>query len=207
MIPIFLPFFAYLNGNEGLNFTRLVSIVLGILGIVCIFISGINEDFDAINGNILSNFHLIGLVAIIVGTLTYCYGSVWGKPLLSRNPAVAIAGWQNLLGGIIILIGSIVLEVPVYSKENFLTIFMNEVFFAWVWLVVVGSAIGFVLYIVLLKAWGPSKVSPYAFATPIVAIALDYMLFGHWINEIETIGLIIIFIALSFAFYKPRKKI
>ena len=60
------------------------------------------------------------------------------------------------------------------------------------------------LYIVLLKSWGASKVSPYAFATPIVAIVLDYLLFDRIIGAFEFLGLVIIFAAMGVAFYKPK---
>lgn len=201
MIPIFLPFFAFVLLKEELNFFRLVSIVLGVAGIACIFVPG-TVGLDKTDGN----FQFLGLVAIVIGTLAYCYGSVWGRPLLARNSAVSLAGWQNLLGGIIVLFGSLLVEVPFHGAKSFTAIFTAHAFFAWIWLVLIGSAVGFVLYIVLLKAWGPSKVSPYAFATPLVAIILDYVLFSQLIGTIEFIGLIIIFVALGFAFYRPHRK-
>jgi drug/metabolite transporter (DMT)-like permease len=203
MIPIFLPFFAAMQGYEALTSSRKLSIVLGIVGLGCIFAPGIAIDGS---GNASTLLEMAGLIAIVVGTLAYCYGSVYGRPILSRNSAVAVAGWQNLLGGVIVLGASIPLEMPFASSGDYVAILLPQVAFAWVWLVVIGSAVGFVLYIVLLKSWGASKVSPYAFATPIVAIVLDYLLFGRVIGPIEFLGLIVIFAAMGVAFYKPTAK-
>lgn len=203
MIPIFLPFFAALYGYEKLTTSRKLSIMLGLVGLACIFAPRF-ADGDA--GSATIGLEIAGLVAIVVGTTTYCYGSVWGRPILSRNSAVAVAGWQNLLGGVIILAASVPLEFPFAKPGAYASLLSPQIAFAWGWLVVIGSAIGFVLYIVLLKAWGASKVSPYAFATPVVAIVLDYLLFDRVIGAIEFIGLVVIFAAMGVAFYKQKTK-
>jgi drug/metabolite transporter (DMT)-like permease len=205
MIPIFLPFFAFLLASEQMSITRIVSIILGILGIFCIFVPKVNGlGVDAVAMDNHAGLQALGLVAIVSGTLAYCYGSVLGRPILGRNSAVSIAGWQNLLGGLLVLVASLPFELPYHRVADYMAVFAPNVLFAWAWLVVIGSAVGFVLYIVLLKAWGPSKLSPYAFATPLVAIMLDYLLFDQLIDQIEALGLLIIFIALGFAFYRPR---
>jgi drug/metabolite transporter (DMT)-like permease len=201
MIPIFLPFFAALHGYETLTSLRKLSIVLGIAGLACVFAPGMVAVGA---GNTSIGYEIAALVAIVIGTLAYCYGSVSGRPILKRNSAVAVAGWQNLLGGIIVLAASISLELPFAAPGAYVALFDPQVAFAWIWLVVIGSAVGFVLYIVLLKSWGASKVSPYAFATPIVAIVLDYLLFDRIIGPIELLGLVIIFAAMGVAFYKPK---
>ncbi len=201
MIPIFLPFFAAMYGYEALTFPRKLSILLGLVGLGFIFAPGIAAGNTVATGTMLE---VAGLAAIVVGTLSYCYGSVQGRPILSRNSSVAIAGWQNLLGGIIVLAASIPLEMPFVSTGDYVTILSPKITFAWLWLVVIGSAVGFVLYIVLLKSWGASKVSPYAFVTPVVAIVLDYLLFDRIIGAFEFLGLVIIFVAMGVAFYKPK---
>ena len=201
MIPIFLPFFAAMYGYEVLTFPRKLSILLGLVGLGFIFAPGIAAGNTGDTGTMLE---VAGLAAIVVGTLSYCYGSVQGRQILSRNSSVAIAGWQNLLGGIIVLAASIPLEMPFVSTGDYAAILSPQITFAWLWLVVIGSAVGFVLYIVLLKSWGASKVSPYAFATPIVAIVLDYLLFDRIIGAFEFLGLVIIFVAMGVAFYKPK---
>lgn len=183
MIPIFLPLFAFLLHREEMNITRIASIVIGIFGIICIFAPKVNGlGVEAAEMGRHGGLQVLGLLAIIAGTLAYCYGSVKGRPILGRNSAVSIAGWQNLLGGFLILVASLPFELPYHSLDDYRAIFAPNMLFAWAWLVVIGSAIGFVLYIVLLKSWGPSKLSPYAFATPVVAITLDYSLFGHLID-------------------------
>lgn len=203
MIPIFLPFFAALYGYEKLTTSRKLSIMLGLAGLACIFAPGLAGSDT---GSTTIGLEIAGLVAIVVGTTTYCYGSVWGRPILSRNSAMAVAGWQNLLGGIIVLAASVPLELPFAAPGAYASILSPQIAFAWGWLVIIGSAVGFVLFIVLLKAWGASKVSPYAFATPIVAIVLDYLLFDRVIGTIEFLGLLIIFAAMGVAFYKPKSK-
>lgn len=202
-IPILLPLFTALLGGERIKRNSLLSGLVGLLGLGVIFAQGIAADAGA---SALSSPALLGLLAIVLGTVSYCYGSVKGRPLLARHSPVAIAGWQNLIGGAMTLVGSLAFETPVHNAADYLAIFEPDVLFAWVWLVVVGSAIGFVLYIVLLKAWGAARLSPYAFATPVVAILIDYALFDNRLSMQDLVGVGVILIALGIAFYKPRVK-
>lgn len=205
MIPIFLPVFSSILGHDGLTLMRKLSIAIGIVGLIFIFSDGLLLKDSSPESDI--PLEALGICAIVVGTLAYCYGSVLGKPLLARNSSVGIAGWQNLIGGLTLSILSLTVETSIYSNENFLFFSNEKILFAWVWLVVVGSAIGFVLYIVLLKAWGANKVSPYAFATPLVAIVLEYFLYGTSLGTYEIIGLMLIFIAMAAGFVKDEKSI
>jgi drug/metabolite transporter (DMT)-like permease len=200
-IPILLPVFTSLLTGEKFKRNSLFSGLIGLTGLGVIFAQGLVMDTDS---SALSSPVLLGLLAILVGTISYCYGSVKGRPLLSRNSPVAIAGWQNLIGGLITLLCSFMVEAPSHAAADYLAIFRPDVIFAWVWLVVVGSAIGFVLYIVLLKAWGAARLSPYAFATPVVAIAIDFFMFGNNLSAQDIVGVVIIFIALIVAFFKPK---
>ncbi|QNT78630.1 DMT family transporter [Entomobacter blattae] len=193
-IPIFLPFFSTLMAGEKLSPSRIISIILGLIGIGLLFVEGIQTVFSE---NLLS---VAGIVAIILGTLSYCYGSVLGRPLLTKNLPIVIAGWQNILGGIFILGASLIFELPTIQAEKFLSLLKPDIFLAWLWLVFVGSIIGFVLYIILLKSWGPIKVSPYAFLTPIIAVALDYYILHKQIQSMELWGMLVIFLAMIFAF-------
>lgn len=83
----------------------------------------------------------------------------------------------NFLGGIIVLCFSSFIEFDANNINIYKNIFLPEVLFSWLWLVIVGSGIGFVLYIYLLKNWEAVKVSHYYFLTPVVAIIFNYILF------------------------------
>lgn len=202
-IPILLPLFTSMLAKEKLKRNSLLSGLIGLIGLVVIFYQGATSEDGA---TAFSSPSLLGLIAIMLGTVCYCYGSVKGRPLLARNSAVAIAGWQSFIGGFITLLGSAVLETPSYNAVDYLAIFRPDVMVAWVWLVVVGSAIGFVLYIVLLKSWGAAKLAPYAFVTPVVALLTDYAIFGNHLDRQSILGVGLIFMALIIAFYKPRVK-
>src|SRR5690606_2209678 len=92
MIPILLPFFAFLLNKEPLSFNRLISVLFGIGGLVCIFYPGLAEWLDesaslTAEAQVPEALQSLGLLAILVGTLAYCYGSVWGRSLIKRNSA------------------------------------------------------------------------------------------------------------------------
>jgi len=202
MIPIFLPLFSVMLLRDRLSAARVLSIVIGIAGLVIVFLPSVNASLFAAGDGNADFLAPAGLAAIVVGTLAYCYGSVKSKPILARHSAVAISGWQNLIGGAFIIIAALFAEAGVGELGALVSGMSVRVFYAWLWLVVVGSVVGFVLYIVLLKSWGASKLSPYAFITPIVAIAIEYLLFGALITLTEAAGMAALFVAVYLALKK-----
>jgi len=203
MIPIFLPLFSVILLRDRLPAAKILSIGIGIAGLVIVFLPSVRASLSAGGagrGNLLT---LAGLTAIVIGTLSYCYGSVQSKPILARHSAVAVSGWQNVIGGVLVLAAALMFEAGAAEIGTEVSGLSARVFYAWLWLVVAGSVVGFVLYIVLLKSWGASKLSPYAFVTPIVAIGIEYLLYGRLINRSEAAGMAALFIAVYLALRNP----
>lgn len=194
LIPVALPFFSMLYGKEALTYARLLSIAIGIIGFFMIFVPTIQTPE--------SLKELYGLSALVFGTLAYCWGSVLSKDILSKNSAVTISGYENLIGGILLMIVALFFENGnVINPFSYIT---KEAILSWLFLVIVGSLIGFTLYLHLLKEWGASNVSIYAFITPLVAILIDALFMNNVISIIEAFGVGTIFIAVFLSLRPPN---
>jgi drug/metabolite transporter (DMT)-like permease len=129
----------------------------------------------------------MGLVAIVAGTLGYCWGSVIGRPLLQRQAPLQMAGLTTCIGGMLLLLLSVAVE-PVTPAT--LALYLRpEVLAAWAYLIVCGSFVAFTIYLRLLRDWGAAKAGMYAFVTPIVAAVTGWAALGERFGGPELAGM------------------
>ncbi|HSK41600.1 MAG TPA: EamA family transporter, partial [Arenibaculum sp.] len=139
-----------------------------------------------------------GIAALALGTLAYCWGSVIAKFNMKARSVVELSGLQNLIGGIsLILVGAFV-ERDALVRTDYLA--NPTVILAWLHLVVIGSIIGFTLYLHMLKIWGTAKASSYAFITPVIALSIDVIFLRAAMTSEEVAGSLIILLAVSITF-------
>ena len=105
-----------------------------------------------------------------VGTLSYCLGSVWCRPLLRHSGPMAVGGMQMLIGGsfLVVLSGAFERPGPGQLAGMGSPVFLLSL----AWTTLVGGAAALVIYLRLIRDWGPTRAGMYAFVTPIVATAL-----------------------------------
>jgi drug/metabolite transporter (DMT)-like permease len=56
------------------------------------------------------------------------------------------------------------------------------------WLALPSGAAGLVIYLRLIRDWGPTRAGMYAFVSPLVAVALGTWLLGERLGPLEWIG-------------------
>ena len=121
-------------------------------------------------------FHWAGITAVLFASFFWAAGSVLSKSLRFPGSALLAVGMQMLCGGASLLIASaltrewngFVLErVSVHSA------------LALLYLILIGSGLGFTAYIWLLKVSTVSRVSTYAYVNPLVAVALGMFFLGE----------------------------
>jgi drug/metabolite transporter (DMT)-like permease len=187
-VPLGLCVFAALYGHEVIRRRQWLGLGIGVVGVALLTFS---------QASMASSHRTVaGIAAIIAGTLVYDWAGVYGKPIFARYPAPFVSALENLIGGLLLLPVALLLDpdrilaAPLPASSTALA--------SWLYLVVVGSLVGFTAYTYLLGRWGPSRTSAYAFATPAVALAL-----GVWIGhealsgpQIAGAGLIISAVAL-----------
>lgn len=165
-VPIGLFFFAATMGREAIGRAQWASLGIGLCGVVLLLYGQSSGDW--------SPRKTAAAAAIIIGTLVYDWAGVYGGSVLSRYPAALMSAFENLVGGLLLLPVALLLEGGRIFRQPVPE--ATATWMSWGYLVLVGSVLGFTAYTYLLRAWGPTRTSAYAFATPVIALLLGAVL-------------------------------
>jgi drug/metabolite transporter (DMT)-like permease len=133
----------------------------------------------------------IGLIAMTIAALGWSIGSVLSQHVwpLARGPA----GYASQL----ICAGVVMLALSALSDEKFHFPPLPLASLAWLYLVVFGSLIAFVAYMVLLATTGPVLATSYTFVNPVIGMVLGAALGGEHVTPREWIALTVIVAAVA----------
>ena len=137
----------------------------------------------------------VGLVALLVASLAWSFGSIWSRGRDLPSPFMASAA-QMLCGGVAMCI------VGAAIGERFHGLPSAHALAAFAYLIVFGSIVGFSAYIWLLHHVRPALAGSYAYVNPAIAVAL-----GAWLaherfgaHELVAMGVILLgVVAITFA--------
>ncbi|MFJ8646847.1 DMT family transporter [Streptomyces sp. NPDC093546] len=186
-VPIGLFFFAALMTREVIGRTQWASLGIGLCGVVLLLYGQTSSDWSLRKA--------LAALAIVVGTLVYDWAAVYGGDVLSRYPSALMSAFENLVGGLLLLPfaflleGGRILEHPLPEAPS--------TWLSWGYLVLVGSVLGFTAYTYLLRAWGPTRTSAYAFVTPVIALLLGAWLADERITWQHVVGTVLILGAVA----------
>jgi drug/metabolite transporter (DMT)-like permease len=163
-VPLQIIGFRLLAAESPARATRL-STLAGLFGLGLVVAPGLGSGSTA-----------LGLAVMISATLAWSTGSFLSKRLpLPRDPFVATA-WEMALGGTFLVAGALVFGE--YGQLSSATFALDSVL-AWVYLVVMGSLVGFSAYAWLLRVAPISLVVTHQYVNPLVAIALGMAFLGE----------------------------
>ncbi len=192
LTPVGLFAIGLLHGSERWSGRQAAAILLGFVGLGLLFGPKLGDGLDA---------EVMGLVAIIAGTVGYCWGSVIGRPLMRRHSALQVAGLTTFVGGGLLIVLALAFE-PVSAAT--LVIYLRPgVFAAWAYLTLFGSLVGFTTYLRLLHDWGAARAGMYAFVTPIVAAISGAAVLGERFGPPELAGMGVLLAATWLSLRKP----
>ena len=137
----------------------------------------------------------VGLVALLIASLSWSFGSVWSRGRDLPSPFMSSAA-QMLCGGVAMCI------VGAAVGERFDGMPSAHGLAAFAYLIVFGSIIGFSSYIWLLHHVRPALASSYAYINPAIAVALGAWLAGERFgnHELVAMGVILLgVVAITFA--------
>ncbi len=129
-----------------------------------------------------------GLVAIVTATVCWSIGSVLSQNVYPLAPGAAGYSSEMLCGGGVLLLLSITTGESFHWPPEPLAAA------SWGYLVVFGSLIAFVAYMVLLSSTTPALASSYSFVNPVIAMLLGISLGGETVTQAEwlAVGIIVV---------------
>ena len=179
---------ALVSGLFGRWPTRLewVGLVVGFVGVLVL----------AQEGDFVSN--PAGLILLAIAPILWSIGSVWGSHLDFPRPAMATAT-QLLAGGAVLamlggLRGERITQAPSASA-----------WLALAYLIVFGSIVAYTAYVYLLRTVRPALATSYAYANPVVAVALGVTLGAEVLTGPAFIALPLILAGVGIAALAPRR--
>ena len=143
----------------------------------------------------------VGLVALLVASLAWSFGSIWSRGRDLPSPFMASAA-QMLCGGVAMcLLGGAL-------GERFHGLPSTNAIGAFWYLVVMGSLVGFSAYIWLLHHVRPALATSYAYVNPAIAVVLGALLAHERFGMRESVAMGVILlgvVTITFArTAKPR---
>jgi drug/metabolite transporter (DMT)-like permease len=173
--------------NYGKSKLTILSIGLGIIGIVILFISPAAA----------SESHA-GFITVVASAVTvaacFCWaaGSLYNKYHVKTRSLYVNIGWQ-LLGGMIccLIISGIAGEWSAFRYQTVPWQGWAAVFY----LAIAGSIVALIALYWLLARRPAAVVGTYAYVNPVIAVLLGYLIAGEKITFIQIFGMIVILIA------------
>ena len=192
-VPLQIIVMRLAAGESPARATRL-STLAGIAGLGLVVAPGLGAGSTA-----------LGLAVMISATMFWSTGSFFSRRLsLPRNPFVATA-YEMAAGGVL-LTGAAFARGEWGELDS--AAFALDSVLAWIYLVVMGSLVGFTAYAWLLRVAPISLVVTHQYVNPLVAIALGMLLLGERPSPWTLAGALLVIGAVYVAVRaeSPRKR-
>ena len=122
---------------------------------------------------------LLGAATVILGSLAWSVGSIYSRHAPRPQSAVMMTAIQMLVGGVFVgVIGIMIGELSTFDVAAVSARSLT----AWLYLLIVGSLIGFTAFVFLLRVSTAARVATYAYVNPVVAVILGWLLAGEAIS-------------------------
>lgn len=168
-VPLWMVIFNWVRGDRIRPTAGVAAgLAMGMVGILLLVSAG--------RGGGGQMFNAAGLVVLSVGSLSWAIGSLYSRRAPLPSEALLGTGMEMLAGGALLFLAGLVTgEAGHIAWQNV----SSRSVLALVYLILLGSLIGFSAYIWLLRNSTPARVSTYAFVNPIVAVFLGWGLGGE----------------------------
>ena len=165
--------------GEKWNKYKFSGLLLGFTGILLILWNDIFNTFGT--------DYLPGILSVLTGVTIWSAGTNYSKytklevhPLMSAAVQMLIAGVAQTILGVVL------------GEHNIFS-FTTESFWAFIYLVFIGSFLGYVAYIYAIAHLPISFVTTYAYINPIIAVILGWLVLDEAITPVVLIAAVVIF--------------
>jgi drug/metabolite transporter (DMT)-like permease len=157
------------------------ALVIGLAGVAALMNRSLNLGGEPIS--------TIGATALIVASIFWSVASVLTRRLPLPPSKVLSAGAQMLVGGAMLA----VISAALGDMRGFhASAISGKAWFALVYLIVMGSIVGFTAYVWLISHESPTKVGTYAYVNPLVAVLLGYFVAGEPLGLRTVLGTVLV---------------
>ncbi len=183
--PLVVLLLMWVLEGKKIKAMSIIGIVLGFVGIYLLI---------AQKQVVSQENSLLGMAMIFVCMVSWGYGSLFvGKADLPKNYFVN-TGYQMFMGGILLILASLVLNEPWSSPEEW----SGPVLTSMLLLVVFGSIIAFTSFNYLLRKVSPEKVATSTYVNPIIALFLGWYFLDENITRQSMVAAVVLLTGVYF---------
>jgi len=185
-VPLWIVLLSWFikNGDKP-DIKTIAGVLLGFAGLIFLI-----NPFDTGNMNV----NIAGALVILLASLSWASGTLYTRHAIQHHSKLTAAALQMFCGGILLMLTGLVSgEV---AEINIQGVSLKSLL-AFLYLIFVGSIIGFTSYIYLISAAGPSRASTYAYVNPVVAVFLGWLMAGEIINIRIILATVVIIISVA----------
>lgn len=180
-MPLCVAAFTPWMSKHSVPRTAIFGMVLGAGGIAVLFGQGLAATRST----------LLGGVAILLAVISNAFSIHFAKREISGMDPVATTGWQFLVGAVVLVAGSSVMERGRASEWT------PHALLALLFLAVVGSAVAFGLYYWLLRHVQPYQISTLSLVVPLVAIVEGALILREPIPPLMLVASLVVLAAVA----------
>lgn len=192
-VSLALPLFSIIYKLERASFQLFAGLTVGLVGFAVL---ALGVDFSE------GNKALLGVAAIALAAVATSWGSMLARPLIQNFGALNVASNQMLVGGATLLGMSLWLERP--TTAVFRALLEPAIGLSLLYLVLVGSVVGFTLYQHLLATWRLDLLASYNFVSPVIALFLGVALLQERFSLNQAVALALLLVATLIIFSRKR---
>jgi len=132
---------------------------------------------------------VLAVIALLLAPLAWAAGSIWLQRRKLDLSDRTISGWQQLLGGIGLLIVVLLRREPLPAPSG-------QAWAAWGYLVVFSSVICFTSYLTSLRLLPYQVVMTYAYVNPVLAVVLGHVILGEAVTGWTVAGAALVVVSV-----------
>lgn len=180
-LPIWVTLFQFLAGVVPSK-KILFGIGLGILGVAIIVIPGGAGPAPGADPSKVTFW----MFMILLGNIAWAFGTFITPRIRVPKNSLVLTTYQMFFGGITLTIAGFVRGESITQKT--LSAVSSTSFWAWIYLIFIGSILGYGAFIWLITHVSLSLASTYAYVNPLVAVALGVLILAEPFNWLILLG-------------------
>lgn len=174
-------------GGERLGLYGWFGLALGMSGVICLLLPELQAPAEALAFN-------LGPVYVLGSALSWAAGMVFLRHKPVECPHLVSASYQMVLGGgTLVLLG--LLSGEVHELPARIT---SGAVGAFVYLLVVGSLIGFLAFNYLLRHVSAAQVGTHAYVNPVIAVLIGWSVAGEEMTGWILVGIAAVLVGVAF---------
>lgn len=187
-MPIWTALFRTLD-NDRPKITSLIGIIGGLVGIGIIMLPGHTIARPSAGGQSVTLWMFI----ILFGNLCWSLGSFLAPHMETPSNPLVLSTYEMAGAGVALFIAGMIHQE---SISDFMDASARS-WGGWIYLVTVGSLIGYTVYTWLLENAPITLVSTYAYVNPIVAVALGIVIFNETLTTNILVGGVVVIVSVA----------